>query len=431
MSSIKAHLQKLVWELSMALCQNKSITTKSNKESKPLVTQLLRKPKPPAPTPFRRPKHFALRPKLPALSPYRRPKPFAPWPSGTQRPGKPPRLAHFQKSHGKSILHLEGQAIEEGEQESAWLPLHLSSCSMSQPCRTLSYASGLLSGVDRTVANVPSVQSLHKELPLLSRHPPPMAPYSPAPEPSLRSNQQHLSQDLVDVLPPAMATPQKNVTGPHSSKQQEVTSIYKVLTERHLETFKWDSLLVRETREDFRKHSPNFSMENTSDLFEVFRHMIMAAELLDSSIYEIKETWVGLDELWQGNYTVRTLPKGLKFLRAVPPSDSPKVMGLTGIHNLDTLCHFYRVTHCPWGGKVGQNKGTVINHLWSIHYRLGLVCKKCYGCPTTSSEAIHCHGQKGCQPSGGRCQWVILISVTASRRCTESLHSKWKYRQRI
>ena len=79
----------------------------------------------------------------------------------------------------------------------------------------------------------------------------------------------------------------------------------------------------------------------------------MATELLGSSIYEIKETWMGLDELQQANYALRALPKGLKFLRAVPPLESPKVMGLMGIHDPDALCCFYRVTHCPWCRKVG------------------------------------------------------------------------------
>ena len=157
-----------------------------------------------------------------------------------------------------------------------------------------------------------------------------------------------------------------------------------MLTASHLEAFNWGSPLVKETREDyFRKHSPNFSAKNTCDLSEVFRCMILATELFGSSIYEIKEPWVGPDELQQANYTLRTLPKGLKFLRAVSLSESPKVMGLTDIHDLDALHCFYRVTHFPWCSKVGLNEGTVVNHLQTIHYRLGLVCKKCYGCLTT------------------------------------------------
>ena len=108
---------------------------------------------------------------------------------------------------------------------------------------------------------------------------------------------------------------QANVTGPPSSKRQEVMLLYKALTASHLEAFNWDFPLVKETRQEcFRKHSPNFSAENTHDLLEVFWHMFVAAYLLGSSIYEIRETWVGLDELHQVNYTLRTLPKGLKFL---------------------------------------------------------------------------------------------------------------------
>ena len=141
-------------------------------------------------------------------------------------------------------------------------------------------------------------------------------------------------------------------------------SLYKVVTASHLEAFNKDSSLVKETREEyFRKHSPNFSTENTHDLWEVFWCMIVAAELFGSSIYKMRETWAAPDELCQVNYALRTLPKGLKFLLAVPPLESPKVMGLTGIHDPDALHHFYGVTCCPWCREVGQNEGTVINHL--------------------------------------------------------------------
>ena len=74
--------------------------------------------------------------------------------------------------------------------------------------------------------------------------------------------------------------------------------LYKALTASHLEAFKQDSPLVRETREEyFRKHSPNFKTKNALDLSEVFQHMIVAVDLFSSSIYEIKETWAGPDEL--------------------------------------------------------------------------------------------------------------------------------------
>ena len=128
--------------------------------------------------------------------------------------------------------------------------------------------------------------------------------------------------------------------------------------------------------------------------------MIETTGLLVSVIYEIKEAWTGQDELQQGNYVLRTLPKGLKFFRVVSPSESPKVMGLMSIHDLDVLHHFNGLMHCPWCRKEGQNEGTILNHLHTVHYKLGLVCEKCFGCPSIMSEAICCHGQKDCQLSG-------------------------------
>ena len=75
--------------------------------------------------------------------------------------------------------------------------------------------------------------------------------------------------------------------------------------------------------------------------------MAKTTELLSLTIYEIKEVWKGPDELQQANYALMAIPKGLKFLRMVSPLESPKVMGLVGIHNPDALCHFDGLTHCP------------------------------------------------------------------------------------
>ena len=128
--------------------------------------------------------------------------------------------------------------------------------------------------------------------------------------------------------------------------------------------------------------------------------MITTAGLLGSAIYEITEAWTVWDELWKANYVQRTLPRGLTFFRAVFPSESLKVMGLMGMHNLNALCHFNGLTHCPWCRKEGQNEGTIVNQLQAVHYKLGLLCEKCFGCPSITSEAICYHSQKDCQPSG-------------------------------
>ena len=128
--------------------------------------------------------------------------------------------------------------------------------------------------------------------------------------------------------------------------------------------------------------------------------MTETAGLLGSEIYEITEAWSGQDELWQANYSLMILPKGLRFFRVVSPSKSPKVMGLMGIHDLDVLQHFSSLTHCPWCGKVGQNEGTIVNHLQTVHYKLGLMCEKCFRCQSITLEAIHHHSQNTCLPSG-------------------------------
>ena len=185
------------------------------------------------------------------------------------------------------------------------------------------------------------------------------------------------------------ATPE----GPPSSKWQEIPPLHKVLMQSHQEVFSQDTSLVWEAKEEyFKRHSSNFTMENTCDLSDIFWCMAQTTELLGLAIYEIKEVWVGLDKLQQANYVLRTLLKGLKLLRVVPPSESPKVMGLMGIHDLDLLHYFNGMTHCPWCGKEGQNEGTVINHLQTVHYRLGLVGKKCFSFLSTSSDTLHHHG---------------------------------------
>ena len=128
--------------------------------------------------------------------------------------------------------------------------------------------------------------------------------------------------------------------------------------------------------------------------------MISHVSLLNSQIYEIKEAWTGWDDLHYANNSLRTSPKGLQFFCSLSPSESPKVIGLTGIPNPDALHNFTSITFCPWCRKEGQNEGTIVNHLWTTHYKLGLVWVKCLHCPSTTSEGIWCHGQSCKWPKG-------------------------------
>ena len=121
--------------------------------------------------------------------------------------------------------------------------------------------------------------------------------------------------------------------------------------------------MVREARREyFAKHSFDFTSDGTCNLSRMFKYLATRAGLLGTSTYKTQSPWTGPEELKQVNYILLSLPKGVKFLRAVPPSESPKVMGLMGIHDPDDLNQFGSVTYCPWCGKEGQNEGMVVNH---------------------------------------------------------------------
>ena len=77
----------------------------------------------------------------------------------------------------------------------------------------------------------------------------------------------------------------------------------------------------------FSKHSYNFTDDGSCDLSGIFKKLAVSGSLLGTDIYEIQSSWTGPEELKQANYTLWSLPKGLKFLRVMPASESPEVMG--------------------------------------------------------------------------------------------------------
>ena len=74
-----------------------------------------------------------------------------------------------------------------------------------------------------------------------------------------------------------------------------------------------------------------------ADLSNIFKELAQEAGLLGESIFEIQQSWKGLEHLKHANYVFQSQPKGLKFLRAVSTKESPKEMGLKGIHNPEAL----------------------------------------------------------------------------------------------
>ena len=135
-------------------------------------------------------------------------------------------------------------------------------------------------------------------------------------------------------------------------------------------------------------HPWDWAHGNMDDLSDIFRELAQGTGLLGESIHEIQLAWNGPEELKHANYVLWSLPKGLKFQRAVSTKESPKIMGLKGIHDSDALWHFTSYTYCPWCGKDGQNEGTVVNHLRTVHYKLGLICDQCFGCPMVTLDTF-------------------------------------------
>ena len=198
-------------------------------------------------------------------------------------------------------------------------------------------------------------------------------------------------------IPIDRATPVAMLEGTPSPKKWETPPWFKSLKPSHAEAFLRDSNIVVEARlHFFSKHSYNFIEDGNCNLSGIFKKLAVSAGLLGTDIHEIQTSWTGPEELKQANYTLQSLPKGLEFLRVVPTSESPKVMGLVGIHDQDALQHFAGFAYCPWCWKEGQNEGTVVSHLRTTHYRLGLVCDKCPSCLTTTCDTLCHHGCHNC-----------------------------------
>ena len=178
--------------------------------------------------------------------------------------------------------------------------------------------------------------------------------------------------------------------GLSSSKRGKTADWSSSLKPSCMDAFSRDSGPMKEARSCyFATHPWDWVHGNTDDLFDIFRELAQVAGLLGESIHEIQLSWNGPEELKHTNYVLQSLPKGLKFLRMVSAKESPKVMGLKGIHNPNALWHFAGYTYCLWCGKDGKDKGTVVNHLRTVHHRLGLMCNQCFCCPTVTSDTLH------------------------------------------
>ena len=280
-------------------------------------------------------------------------------------------------------------------------PARLSYIMLHNPSRNLTTFYHVLWG--QSPLSPPS--ALPARAPLVGEQPPAAASPKPVPKWSPQPKRWHPLPELQGSTSMDETSPWAMQEGLSSSKRQEISIWFASLKPSDVEAFSQDSNIVKEARSHFfSNHSCNWVHDGTNDLTEIFKELAESTSLLGEALYEIQLSWTGPEELKQANCALQSLPKGLRFLRVVPATESPKVMGLMGIHNPDALWHYAGYTYCPWCMKEGQNEGTVVNHLRTTHYRLGLMCYQCFDCPTVMLDSLHQHGCQNCQwycvPSG-------------------------------
>ena len=100
----------------------------------------------------------------------------------------------------------------------------------------------------------------------------------------------------------------------------------------------------------------------------------------------------GWKDLHNTNHTAKASQWNIQFFHMVTPTEPPSIMGLEGIHSPEGLCRQCGNLYCPWCAKEGKNEGTVVNHLCTVHYHLGLVCTLFLAYFSTSAGTMRKHG---------------------------------------
>ena len=141
----------------------------------------------------------------------------------------------------------------------------------------------------------------------------------------------------------------------------------------------------------YKAHQPNFEQEEGYDLPSTFWQMATSTNLLGTEIHEVQESWDGRKDLPAANQSAKSSHKDIHFFRVVAPTELLKIMDLKGIHSPKALLWQSSLTFCLWCGKEGQNEGTIVNHMWTMHYYLGLIRACCLEYFTRSTDTMHQH----------------------------------------
>ena len=173
----------------------------------------------------------------------------------------------------------------------------------------------------------------------------------------------------------------------------------RLLKESLQEALGKDSKLVQLTGQAyFKMHCSYYDHKGSLDISHTFKEMVTSAGLLGYDVHEVQQVWTGQKDLQVTHCVAESSPKGICFFWVVPSTESPKIMGLKGIHSPKALRWQSGLSFCPWCGNEGQNEGTVVNHLRTSHYHLGLICDQCLEYLMMSAYTMHCHLQL-CKPA--------------------------------
>ena len=182
-------------------------------------------------------------------------------------------------------------------------------------------------------------------------------------------------------------------------KHKEGRLAAKVLKEPHQEAFFKELKVIKVARQMYHKTCWfNFKHKGSYDLSSTFWQMATSTNFLGMEIYEMKDNWGGQKGLQAANQAAKTSPKYIYFFRMVIPMESPKIMGLKGTHLPKALWQWSSLTFCPLCAKEGQNEGTVVNYLYTMHYHLSIMCAQCLEYFTMSADAMQRHALL-CRPS--------------------------------
>ena len=169
----------------------------------------------------------------------------------------------------------------------------------------------------------------------------PEARWSPPPK------RQHFSEDVQEDTSSDEDFPPVSQEEQSHSKRGKMVNWQTSMKSSHSDAFSQDSDLIKEARARyFTTHPWDWTQRNMNDLSDIFRGLTQSAGLLGECIFKMQDWWKRPDHLKYANYVLLDLPKGLKFLRVVSAKESPKIMGLKGIHDSEALWHFASYTYC-------------------------------------------------------------------------------------